>query len=144
MAINHSQAVYIPKGEHDDHHEHPQQQDLEGSKKIDHTLYSHADTITPTPNSSPKLEYIYQYFQENEKVHESDPNLATGEIDNTLYPHINNNIEYGLFEDVIDSYYLDSQIKDDFTCNQNSHIRTQHLQQDQTLTPCTHAYDHIT
>ena len=98
----------------------------------------------PTPNSSNKLEYIYQHFQENEKVHESDPNLATGEIDNTLYPHINNNIEYGLFEDVIDSYYLDSQIKDDFTCDQNCHTRTQHVQQDQTLTPCTCVYDHIT
>ena len=47
-------------------------------------------------------------------------------------------------EDVIDSYYLDSQIKDDFMCNQNCHIKTQHIQQDQTLTPCTHAYDHIT
>ena len=33
----------------------PQQQDLEGSTKIDHTLYSHADTIMPTPNSSQKL-----------------------------------------------------------------------------------------
>ena len=85
--------VYIPKGEHDDPHELPQQQDLEGSPKKDHTLYSHADTITPTPNSSQKLEYIYRHFQENEKVHESDPNLATGEINNTLYPHINNNIE---------------------------------------------------
>ena len=122
MAINHSQAVYIPKGEHDDPHELPQQ-DLEGSTKIYHTLYSHADTITPTPNSSQKPEYIYQHFQENQKVHESDPHLATGEIDNTLYHHINNNIEYGLFEDVIDSYYLDSQIKDDFTCDQNCHTR---------------------
>ena len=106
-------------------------------------MYSHTDTITPTPNLSQKLEYIYQHFQENEKVHESDPNLATGETDNTLYPHINNNIEYGLFEDVINSYYLDSQIKDDFMCNQNCYIRTQHVQQDQTLIPCTHAYDHI-
>ena len=58
MAINHSQAVYIPKGEHDDLHKLPQQQDLEGSTKIDHTLYSHADSIMPTPNSSQKLEYI--------------------------------------------------------------------------------------
>ena len=144
MAINHSQAVYIPKGEHDDHHELPQQQDLEGSTKIDHTLYSHADIIIPSPNSSQKLDYIYQHFQENKKVHESGPNLATGETDNILYPHINNNIEYGLFEDVIDSYYLDSQIKDDFMCDQNCHIRTQHVQQKQTLTPCTHTYDHIT
>ena len=100
--------------------------------------------MEPTPNPSQKLEYIYQHFQDNEKVHESDPNLAKCEIDNTLYPHINNNIEYGLFEDVIDSYYLDSQIKDDFTCDQNCHIRTHYIQQDQTLTSCTHAYDHIT
>ena len=34
MAINHSQAVYIPKGEYDDSHELPQQQDLECSTKI--------------------------------------------------------------------------------------------------------------
>ena len=52
MAINHSQAVYIPKGEHDDPHELPQQQDLEGSTKIDHALYSHSHTIGLTPNSS--------------------------------------------------------------------------------------------
>ena len=130
MAINHSQAVYIPKGTHDDPHELLQQQDLEGSTKIDHILYSHADTIMATPNSSQKPEYIYQHFQENEKVHKSDPNFTTGEIDNTLYPHINNNIEYCLFEDVIDSYYLDSQIKDDFMCDQNCHTRTQHVQQD--------------
>ena len=136
--------VYIPKGEHDNPHELPQQQDLEGSTKTDHTLYSHADIIMPTPNSSQKLEYIYQHFQENKKVYESDPNLATDEIDSTLYPHINNNIEYGLLEDVINSYYLDSQIKDNFACNQNCHTNTQHVQQDQTLTPCTHAYDHIT
>ena len=63
MAINHSQAVYIPKGEHDNPHELPQQQDLEGSPNIDHTLYSHSDTIVPTPNSSQKLEYIYQHFR---------------------------------------------------------------------------------
>ena len=58
----------------------------------------------PNPNSSQKLKYIYQHFQENEKVYESDPNLATDEIDSALYPHINNDIEYGLFKDVIDSY----------------------------------------
>ena len=144
MAINHSLAVYIPKGEHDDPHELSQQQDLEGSTQIDHTLYSHADTIMPTPNSSQKLEYIYQHFQENEKVYESDPKLATEDVDSTLYPYINNDIEYGLFEDVINSYYLDSQIKDNFACDQNCHTNTQHEQHDQTLTPCTHTYDHIT
>ena len=144
MAINHSQVVYIPKGEHDDPHELPQQQDLEGSTKIDQTLYSHADTVMPTLTHHKNSEYIYQHFQENEKVYKSDPNLATDKIDSTLYPHINNNIEYGLFEDVIDSYYLDSQIKDNFACDQNCHASTQHEQQDQTLTPCTHTYDHIT
>ena len=136
--------VYIPKGEHDDPHELPQQQDLEGLTKIDHTLYSHADIIMPTPNSSQKLEYIYQHFQENGKVYESDPNLATDEINSTLYPHINNDIEYGLFKYDIDSYYLDSQIKDNFACDQNCHTNTQHEQHDQALTPCTHAYNHIT
>ena len=44
MAINHSQTVYISKVEHDNPHELPQQQYLEGSTKIDHILYSHADT----------------------------------------------------------------------------------------------------
>ena len=132
--------VYIPKGEHDDPHELPQQQELEGSTEIEHTLYSHTDTITPKTNSSQKLDYIYQHFQDNEKIHESDPNLVlvSSEIDNTLYPHINNDIKYGLFEDVIDSYYLDSQIKDDFVCDQNCYTKTQHKQQDQTITPCTH------
>ena len=144
MAINHSQVVYIPKGEHDNPHELPQQQNLEGSTKIDHTLHSRADTIMPTLNSSQKLEYICQHFQENEKVYESDPNLTTDKIDCTLHPHINNNIEYGLFKDVIDSYYLDSQIKDNFACNQKCHANTQHEEQDQTLTPCTHTCDHIT
>ena len=114
MAMSHSQVVYIPKGEHDDPHELPKQQDLEGSQNIDHTLYSHSDIIASTPTSSQKLEYIYQHFQDNEKVHELDPNLPKCDNDNMLYPHINNNIGYGLFEDVINSYYLDTQIKDDF------------------------------
>ena len=48
------------------------------------------------------------------------------------------------FEDVINSYYLDSQIKDDFQCNQEFYTDTQEKQQDQPLTPCTHAYNHIT
>ena len=66
------------------------------------------------------------------------------EPDNTLYPYISNDIEYGLFEDVINSYYLDSQIKEDFNCNQECYTDIQQTQQEQQLTPCTHAYDHIT
>ena len=104
MDINHNQVVYIPKGEHDDPHELPQQQELEGSTEIEHTLYSYTDTISSEINSFQKLDYIYQHFQDNEKKQESDPNLVRYENDNTLYPHINNDIEYGLFEDVISSY----------------------------------------
>ena len=55
MAINHNQVVYIPKGEHDDPHELPQQQDLEGSTKIEHTLYLHTNTIISITNSSERL-----------------------------------------------------------------------------------------
>ena len=144
MDINHNQMVYIPKGEHDDPHELPQQQELEGSMEIEHTLYSHTDSISPKTNSFQKFEYIYQHFQDNEKIYESDPDLVWYENDNTLYPHIINNIEYGLFEDVINSYYLDSQIKDDFQCDLECYTDIQEKQQDQPLTPCTHAYDHIT
>ena len=45
---------------------------------------------------------------------ENDP-LTTD--DDSLYLNVNNDIEYGLFEDIVDSYYLDSQIKDDFQCD---------------------------
>ena len=40
--------------------------------------------------------------------------------DDSLYPYINNDIEYRLFEDIVDNYYFDSQIKDDFHCNQHT------------------------
>ena len=86
MAINHNQVVYIPKGEHDDPHELPQQQELEGSTEIEHTLYSHTDTISSEINSFQKLDYIYQHFQDSEKIHESDPNLAMKLI--ILFIHI--------------------------------------------------------
>ena len=57
---------------------------------------------------------------------------------------VNNDIKYCLFEDVINSYYLDSQIKDDFNCDQECYTDTQQPQHEQQLTPCTHACDHIT
>ena len=144
MDFNHNQVVNISKGEHDNTHELPQQQELEGSTEIEHTLYSHFDTISPETNSFQKLDYIYQHFQDNNKIHKLDSNLASYENDNTLYLHINNDIEYSLFKDVISSYYLDSQIKEDFRCDQNCYTNTQQKQQDQPLTSCTHAYDHIT
>ena len=43
--------------------------------------------------------------------------------DNTLYPYTNNDIEHGLFEDIVDSYYLDSHIKDDFQCDQDCYTQ---------------------
>ena len=97
--INHNQVVYIPKGKHDDPHELPQQQELEDPTEIEHMLYSHTDTISSETNSSEtnsfqKLDYIYQHFQDNEKIYESDPDIARCENDNTLYPYIND-IEYG-------------------------------------------------
>ena len=69
MDINHNQVVYISKGEHDDSHEPRQQQELEGSTEIEHTLYSHTDTISSERNSFQKLEYIYWHFQDNEKIY---------------------------------------------------------------------------
>ena len=68
MDINHNQVVYIPKGEHDNPHKLPQQQELEGSTEIEHTLYSHTNSISPEMDSFQKLEYIYQHFQDNERI----------------------------------------------------------------------------
>ena len=46
--------------------------------------------------------------------------------DGSLYLYVNNDIEYRLFEDIVDSYYLDSQIKDDFQCDHDCYnIETQ-------------------
>ena len=137
-------VVYIPKGECDDPHGLPQQQYSEGSTEIEHTLYSNTAISPPKIDSFKKLEYIYQHFQESKKIYESDPDVVMQVPDNTLYSHINKNIEYGLFEDAINSYYLHSQIKDDFNCNKDCYTDTQHIQQEQQLTPCTLAYDHIT
>ena len=61
------------------------------------------------PDEIEKIHYIYQYFQDSEKMHQLEPEsepIATD--DDSLYPYVNNDIEYGLFEDIGDSYYLDS------------------------------------
>ena len=66
-------------------------------------------------DDSEKLFYIYQHFQDSEKVDQIGikSDLVTAD-DDSLYPYINNDIEYGLLEDLVESYYLDSQIRDDF------------------------------
>ena len=56
---------------------------------------------------------------------------------------MNNDIEYGLFEDLVESYYLDSQIKDDFQCDQDCYIQYNKLTKDDHPNICTHDYQHI-
>ena len=72
---------------------------------------------------------------------ESEP--ITSDED-SLYPYINNDIEYGLFEDIVDSYYLDSQIKDDFQCDHDCYSQYRDPTNDNYSNACTHDYHHIT
>ena len=72
---------------------------------------------------------------------ESDP-IATD--DDSLYTYVNNNIEYGLFEDIVVSYYLDSQIKDDFQCDHDCYSQYRDLTNDSHSNACTPDYHHIT
>ena len=53
--------------------------------------------------------------------------------DDYLYPFVNNDIEYRLFEDIVDSYYLDSQIKDDFQCTHDCYSQHKRLYNRQPL-----------
>ena len=77
-------------------------------------------------------------------MHQIEPesDLSTTD-DDFLYPYINNDIEYGLFEDIVDSYYLDSQIKDDFQCDQDCYSQYRDLTNDNHSNTCTHDYHHI-
>ena len=63
--------------------------------------------------------------------------------DDSLYPYINNDIEYGLFEDIVDSYYLNSQIRDDFQCDQDCYSQYMDPTNDDHSNTCTHDYHHI-
>ena len=56
---------------------------------------------------------------------------------------MNNNIEYRLFENVVDSYYLDSQIRDDFQCNKTCYKHDTTASTGCSSPPCTHTCDHI-
>ena len=90
------------------------------------------------------MHYIYQHFQDSEKIHQIEPEselIATD--DDSLYPYVNNDIEYRLFEDIVDSYYLDSQIKDDFQCDHDCYSQHRDLTNDHHSNTCTH-YHHIT
>ena len=95
------------------------------------------------PKEMEKLEYIYQHFQNHKKIFESDPQVTTETIHDTFYPQINNDIEYGLFKNVVDSYYLDSQIKDYFQCTKTCYTHDTTVRPLYPNPPCTHTYDHI-
>ena len=85
------------------------------------------------------------HFQDSEKMHQIEPESESTATDNdSLYPYINNDIEYRLFEDIVDSYYLDSQIKDDFQCNHDCYSQHRDLMIDSHSNTCTHDYHHIT
>ena len=137
-----TKMVYINKGDHDNPHGIPKD-NLEGSQDIVHHDYAHIDISPKMPEEIKKLEYIYQHFQDHKKVYEFDPQVMTEPIHDTLYPQMNNNIEYGLFEHVIDSYYLDSQIRDDFQCTKTCYTHNTTASTLYQNPPCTHIHDHI-
>ena len=48
-----------------------------------------------------------------------------------------------MFEDIVDSYHLYSQIKDDFQCNPDCYTQTSQPTKDDHPNICTHDYQHI-
>ena len=64
--------------------------------------------------------------------------------DDSLYPYVNNDIKYRLFEDIVDSYYLDSQIKDNLQCTHDCYSQHRDSTIDNHSNTCTHDYHHIT
>ena len=78
-------------------------------------------------------------------MHQIDPeSKPITSDDDSLYLYVNNDIEYGLFEDIVDSYYLDSQIKDNFQCDHDCYSQYRDLTNDNYSNACTHDYNHIT
>ena len=77
-------------------------------------------------------------------MHQLDPETETTvPDDDSLYPCVNNDIKYGLFEDIVDSYYLDSQIKDNFQCDHDCYFYQQEPMVDDHSNSCTHEYHRI-
>ena len=108
-------------------------------------MYSHQTDSPKESDDFKKLFYIYQHFQDSEKIHQTKPeNKQIALDDDSLYPHVNNNVEYGLFEDIVDSYHLDSQIKDDFQCDYDCYSQHRDPMSDNYSNACRHDYHHIT
>ena len=49
-----------------------------------------------------------------------------------------------MFEDLVESYHLDSQIKDDFQCDLDCYTQSNESTKDDHLNIWTHNYQHIT
>ena len=77
--------VYISNRKCDNPHELPKDY-LEGSLDTVYHDYTHTDIPSKIPGEIEKLEYIYQHFQDHEKIHETDPQVTKEQIDDTLYP----------------------------------------------------------
>ena len=105
--------------------------------------YTHTDIPPKVPEEIEKLQYTYQHFQDHEKAYETNLQVTTKQMDDTLYPQINNDIEYGLFENVLDSYHLDSQIRGDFQCTKACYTHDTTASTVDANPQCTHTYDHI-
>ena len=76
-------------------------------------------------------------------MHQIDPESETiTPDDDSLYLYVNNDIEYGLFEDIVDSYYLDSQIKDNFQCDHDCYSQQNDPTIDDHSNTCTYDYHH--
>ena len=66
---------------------------LEGSLDTVYHDNTHTDIPPKVPEEIEKLEYIYQHFQDHEEIYETDQQVTTEQIEDTLYPQINNDIE---------------------------------------------------
>ena len=107
-------------------------------------MYSHQTNPPKESDDFKKLLYIYQHFQDSEKMHQIEPEREPITLDDdSLYPYVNNDIEYGLFEDIVDSYYLDSQIEDDFQCDHDCYSQHRDPTSDNYSNACTHDYHHV-
>ena len=77
--------VYINKGDHENSIGLPKCDSVGLQDNVQHE-YAHIDVPLLMLEEVEKLEYIYQHFQEHEKVYESNPQLTTEVIQDTLYP----------------------------------------------------------
>ena len=96
-------------------------------------MYSHQTNPPKESDDFEKLLYIYQHFQDSEKMHQIKPEREPITLDDD-----------SLFEDIVDSYYLDSQIKDDFQCDHNCYSQHRDPMSDNYSNACTYDYHHIT